>query len=99
VGKTYRLEVHMTDTTQTVQKIVDSNCVKLLNEIKHAHPNSDVGVSVALYYPGNTDVPSFFKYGLAAKCVGQIRLAIAKGQLTIEIAPHQHCAFANRGFV
>jgi CubicO group peptidase (beta-lactamase class C family) len=55
----------MTDNTQTVQGIVDSNCYKLLNEMKQAHPNSDVGVSVALYYPGNTDVPGFFKYGLA----------------------------------
>lgn len=55
----------MTDTTQTVQQIVNSHCVKLLNEMKHAHPNSDVGISVALYYPGNTDVPGFFKYGLA----------------------------------
>ena len=55
----------MTDTTQTVQGIVDSNCGKLLQEMKNAHPNSDVGVSVALYYPGNTGVPGFFKYGLA----------------------------------
>jgi beta-lactamase class C len=59
------MEVHMTDTTQTVQGIVDSNCGKLLQEMKKAHPNSDVGVSVALYYPGNTGVPGFFKYGLA----------------------------------
>src|SRR2546423_15292714 len=59
------MEVHMTDTTQTVQGIVDSNCGKLLQEMKKAHPDSDVGVSVALYYPGNTGVPGFFKYGLA----------------------------------
>lgn len=55
----------MTDTTQTVPGIVDSNCYKLLQLMKKAHPNSDVGVSVALYYPGNTGVPGFFKYGLA----------------------------------
>jgi len=55
----------MTDTTQTIQGIVDSNCGKLLQEMQQAHPNSDVGISVALYYPGNTDVPGFFKYGLA----------------------------------
>ena len=55
----------MTDTTQTVPGIVDSNCDKLLKLMKTAHPNSDVGISVALYYPGDTSVPGFFKYGLA----------------------------------
>jgi len=55
----------MTDTTQTVQGIVDSNCGTLLQEMKKAHPDSDVGVSVALYYPGNPGVPGFFKYGSA----------------------------------
>ena len=55
----------MTDTTQTIQGIVDSNCGNLLNALNNAHPNSDVGISVALYYPGDTSVPSFFKYGLA----------------------------------
>lgn len=55
----------MTDTTQTVQQIVDSNCGKLLQEMQNVHPNTDVGISVALYYPGNTSVPGFFKYGSA----------------------------------
>ena len=52
-------------TTQTIQNIVDSNCGMLLTDMQKAHPSSDVGISVALYYPGNTDVPGFFKYGLA----------------------------------
>lgn len=55
----------MTDTTQTVEGIVDSNCGTLLKAMQNAHPSSDVGVSVALYYPGNTAVPGFFKYGSA----------------------------------
>src|SRR5689334_12956837 len=55
----------MTDTTQTIQQIVDSNCGTLLNEMQLVHPNSDVGISVALYYPGNTAVPGFFGYGSA----------------------------------
>lgn len=50
--------------TQTIQGIVDSKCRILLKEMQHAH-NKDVGISVALYYPGNTDVPTFFKYGSA----------------------------------
>ena len=55
----------MTDTTQTIQAIVDSNCNTLLQEMQNAHPDSDVGISVALYYPGDTGVPGFFKYGSA----------------------------------
>lgn len=55
----------MTATTQSVQTIVDTNCGDLLKAMQQAHTNSDVGISVALYYPGNTDVPGFFKYGLA----------------------------------
>src|ERR1051325_10570545 len=55
----------MTKTTQRVQAIVDSNCGTLLKQMQQAHLNSDVGISVALYYPGNTGVPGFFKYGLA----------------------------------
>jgi len=55
----------MTDTTQTVQNIVDSNCGTLLTAMQKAHQNLPVGISVALYYPGNSQVPGFFKYGLA----------------------------------
>lgn len=51
--------------TQTIQNIVDSNCGMLLTDMQKANPNADVGISVALYYPGNTDVPGFFKYGSA----------------------------------
>ncbi len=55
----------MSDTAQSVQTIVASNCGILLEEMREAHPNSDVGVSIALYYPGNTGVPSFFGFGSA----------------------------------
>ena len=55
----------MTDTTQTVQGIVNSNCETLLTEMQKAHPNLDVGISVALYYPSDNTVPDFFGYGSA----------------------------------
>ena len=54
----------MTDT-QTVQNIVDTQCGELLTNMQKAQGNTEVGISVALYYPGNTDVPGFFKYGSA----------------------------------
>ena len=54
----------MTDT-QTVQNIVDTHCGSLLTDMQNAHGNAEVGISVALYYPGNTQVPGFFKYGSA----------------------------------
>jgi len=50
---------------ETVQNIVDTNCTKLLTDMQSGHPNADVGISVALYYPSDTSVPGFFKYGSA----------------------------------
>lgn len=56
----------MTASASAVQAIVDSNCNTLLDQLQHAHPGAAVGISVALYYPGNTAVPGFFPYGQAA---------------------------------
>lgn len=55
----------MADTTVTVQSIVDTNCSALLAKMQADHPGADVGISVALFYPGDSDVPGFFKYGSA----------------------------------
>jgi len=55
----------MSDTTSTVQNIVDSQCDALLEKLQAGHSGADVGISVALYYPGDPDVPSFFQYGSA----------------------------------
>lgn len=42
---------------------------------------------------------SFWFWPLRQECVRQITIAITKVSLTIEIAPHQHCAFADGCFV
>jgi CubicO group peptidase (beta-lactamase class C family) len=55
----------MTDNTSTIQTIVNSNCGALLKQLQTDHPNEGVGISVALYYPRNPDVPNFFSYGSA----------------------------------
>ena len=55
----------MSDTPLTVQNIVNSHCGTLLKALQTRHPGADVGISVALYYPANPSVPSFFKYGSA----------------------------------
>jgi beta-lactamase class C len=55
----------MTTSSLTVQEIVDSHCHRLLTAMKAHHGKADVGISVALFYPGNPEVPNFFKYGSA----------------------------------
>ena len=55
----------MFDTTVAVRNIVNSHCRTLLKALRTHHPNAEVGISVALFYPSNPSVPSFFKYGSA----------------------------------
>jgi CubicO group peptidase (beta-lactamase class C family) len=56
----------MNNRSSEIQRLMNSNCYKLLKKLQQAHPNADVGISVALYYPSDPNVPGFFKYGLAA---------------------------------
>ena len=56
----------MSASASAVQTIVDTNCNTLYGEFQQAHPGAAVGISVALYYPGNTSVPGFRPYGEAA---------------------------------
>ena len=57
----------MTENASTVQGIVNSNYSSLLEKMQQAHPDADVGISVALYYPGHPAVPGFFRYGSTGK--------------------------------
>ena len=51
--------------TNSVQSIIDSNCNGLLTKMQDGHTGADVGISVALYYPNDSGIPSFFQYGWA----------------------------------
>jgi len=55
----------MAGTTASVESIVSSNCCTLLKEMQTHHAGGDVGISVALFYPSNPDVPPFFGFGSA----------------------------------
>jgi beta-lactamase class C len=55
----------MAGTTSAVESIINSHCEALLKEMQDQHSEADVGISVALFYPGNSDVPGFFGYGAA----------------------------------
>jgi CubicO group peptidase (beta-lactamase class C family) len=44
---------------------VSSNCNALLTAMQSHHAGGDVGISVALFYPGNPDVLPFFGFGSA----------------------------------
>ncbi|HVZ38017.1 MAG TPA: serine hydrolase domain-containing protein [Candidatus Kapabacteria bacterium] len=55
----------MAQQPATIQNIVDSQCEALLASMQKAHPDADVGISVALFYPDNPDVPGFYGYGSA----------------------------------
>ncbi|MBC7864013.1 MAG: beta-lactamase family protein, partial [Bacteroidia bacterium] len=56
-----------TEKLSTVKEIVDSNCNKLLGEMKdkHAALADDIGISVSLFYPAHPRVKSFYSYGYA----------------------------------
>ena len=57
----------MADTSSAVKSIVNSSCDTLLKDLQVRHPGADVGISVALFYPGNSEVPEFFGYGTARR--------------------------------
>ena len=59
----------MAGTTAAVESIVKSNCNTLLKAMQDHHSDADVGISVALFYPGNSEVPRFFGYGSAGPCI------------------------------
>lgn len=56
----------MSASASAVQEIVDSHCKKLLHRLQKECQGAAVGISVALYYPGNPAVTGFFPYGQAA---------------------------------
>jgi len=56
---------HAQEVTNSVQSIIDSNCNALLTKMQDGHAGADVGISVALFYPNDSSIPSFFQYGWA----------------------------------
>lgn len=52
---------------QDIVDIVDTNCNTLLKKMQTDNPkvDADIGISVALYYPKDSTVPGFCKYGSA----------------------------------
>ena len=56
----------MSGSAKYVKQVVDDTCGDLLLAMQNNFRGDAVGVSLALYYPGNTAVPPFFGYGLSA---------------------------------
>jgi CubicO group peptidase (beta-lactamase class C family) len=55
----------MAGTAADIKQIVDHHCNHLLTAMRDGHSGADVGISVALYFPDDPDVPGFFGYGAA----------------------------------
>lgn len=55
----------MAGTVSSVEDIVSSHSEKHLKKMREFHSGGDVGISIALFYPGQSDVPGFFGYGSA----------------------------------
>ncbi len=49
-----------------IQTILDTECGSLLQQMREAGKRPHVGIAVALYYPADPTVPSFYSYGEAA---------------------------------